>query len=160
MIFFPRFCLFLPRSARLAFICLITKTSGRMFQCQGQLRGAGDFFAHPPLMQMIFVADNFIFGGDNMRVVPFLFSIASAVLLYFVVRNRIDKRAAAWSVGLFLFLFTIFSARFLRMWTERYCLFLSFGSVRLRQINVGRGFFGEMEWIFIANYFSSCRLSY
>ena len=65
------------------------------------VEGAGDFFAHPPLMQMIFVADNFIFGGDNMRVVPFLFSIASAVLLYFVVRNRIDKRAAAWSVGLF-----------------------------------------------------------
>lgn len=63
--------------------------------------GAGSFFAHPPLMQMIFVADNFIFGSDNMRIIPFLFSVASALLLYFVVRDRIDKRTAMWSVGLF-----------------------------------------------------------
>lgn len=65
------------------------------------VEGAGAFFAHPPLMQMIFVAGNFIFGGDYMRVLPLLFSIASLFLLYFVVRNRLGKREALWSAALF-----------------------------------------------------------
>ena len=65
------------------------------------VEGAGAFFAHPPLMQMIFVAGNFIFGGDYMRVLPFLFSIASLFLLYFVVRNRLGKKEALWSAALF-----------------------------------------------------------
>ena len=56
---------------------------------------------------MIFVADNFIFGGDNMRVVPFLFSIASAVLLYFVVRNRIDKERLRGRSVFFYFFYNI-----------------------------------------------------
>lgn len=63
--------------------------------------GAGSFFAHPPLMQMIFVAGNFIFGEDYMRVLPLLFSIASLFLFYFVVRNRLGKKETLWSVALF-----------------------------------------------------------
>lgn len=67
--------------------------------------GAGTFFAHPPLFQMIFVAGNFILGDANMRILPLLFSVASVVLLYLVVRNRLGKRAALWSVALFLICF-------------------------------------------------------
>lgn len=63
--------------------------------------GAGSFFAHPPLMQMIFVAGDFIFGEDYMRVLPLLFSIASLFLLYFVIRNRLGKKEALWSTVLF-----------------------------------------------------------
>lgn len=63
--------------------------------------GAGSFFAHPPLMQMIFVAGNFIFGEDYMRVLPLLFSIVSLFLLYFVIRNRLGKKEALWSAVLF-----------------------------------------------------------
>lgn len=67
----------------------------------GTVEGAGAFFAHPPLMQMIFVAGNFIFGGDYMRVLPFLFSIASLFLMYFVVLNRLGKKEALWVSALF-----------------------------------------------------------
>ncbi|MBU6430875.1 MAG: glycosyltransferase family 39 protein [Patescibacteria group bacterium] len=62
---------------------------------------AGAFFAHPPLMQMIFVSGNFIFGSDNMRVIPLLFSVASVILLYFTVRNRLGNKTALWSVAIF-----------------------------------------------------------
>lgn len=65
------------------------------------IAGAGAFFAHPPLMQMIFVAGNFIFGEDYMRVLPLLFSIASLFLLYFVIRNRLGKKEALLSAVLF-----------------------------------------------------------
>lgn len=65
------------------------------------ISGAGAFFAHPPLMQMIFVAGNFIFGEDYMRVLPLLFSIASLFLFYFVVHNRLGKKEALWSAFLF-----------------------------------------------------------
>jgi len=63
--------------------------------------GAGSFFAHPPLMQMIFVAGNFILGDANMRILPLLFSVASVVLFYLVVRNRLGKKVALWSIALF-----------------------------------------------------------
>ena len=63
--------------------------------------GAGSFFAHPPLFQMIFVAGNFILGDANMRILPLLFSVASVILLYFVVCNRLGKRVALWSVAFF-----------------------------------------------------------
>jgi len=66
---------------------------------------AGAFFAHPPLMQMIFVASNFILGDQNMRLLPLFFSVASIVLLYIVVSRRIGERAALWSALLFAFCF-------------------------------------------------------
>src|SRR3989344_6852273 len=68
---------------------------------------AGAFFAHPPLMQMIFVASNFILGDQNMRLLPLFFSVASIVLLYIVVSRRIGERAALWSALLFAFCFYI-----------------------------------------------------
>ena len=54
-------------------------------------------------MQIFFVSGYFVFGEDYFRIFPLLFSIASAILLYVVVRRRTDKRTALWS----LFLFTI-----------------------------------------------------
>ncbi len=63
--------------------------------------GAGSFFAHPPLMQMIFVAGNFILSDKHMRILPLLFSVSSAILLYFVACNRLGKRAALLSVAFF-----------------------------------------------------------
>ena len=62
--------------------------------------GAGTFYAHPPLMQMMFVAAHAVFGVDHFRLFPLLFSIGSAILLYFVIKDRSDRRTAAISVGL------------------------------------------------------------
>ena len=67
--------------------------------------GAGHFFAHPPLMQMIFVADYKLFGQGGFRALPLLFSIGAGVLLYAVVSRRAGKRAAAWATGLFALCF-------------------------------------------------------
>ena len=62
---------------------------------------AGGFFAHPPLMQMMFVVAYKIFGIEWFRVFPLLFSIGSIVLLYLVVRHRANARAGLWAAGLF-----------------------------------------------------------
>ncbi len=62
---------------------------------------AGGFFAHPPFMQMLFVADYKLFGIDGFRILPLLFSAGAGVLLYFVVRHRAGRGAAMWSVLLF-----------------------------------------------------------
>jgi len=62
---------------------------------------AGQFFAHPPFMQMFFVLDYRLFGIDYFRVLPLLFSIGAAILLYFVMKRRAGQAAALWSVALF-----------------------------------------------------------
>lgn len=67
--------------------------------------GAGQFFAHPPLMQILFVLDYKLFGPDAFRVLPLIFSLASLVLLYFVVRRSVNQRAAGWAVFLGIFCF-------------------------------------------------------
>lgn len=65
------------------------------------IEGAGKFFAHPPLMQIAFVTAYQIFDIDNFRIFPLLFSIASGILLFLIVRNRTDKKIATWAVILF-----------------------------------------------------------
>ncbi len=66
---------------------------------------AGKFFAHPPLMQMILVLGYQIFGVTYFRFLPLIFSLASAILLYFVVRSRLGGKAAIWSLAIFTVLF-------------------------------------------------------
>ena len=65
------------------------------------MEGAGAFFAHPPLMQMIFVAADNVFGHEYFRVLPLLFGVAAAILLYFVARKRGGRPVAIWAVVLF-----------------------------------------------------------
>jgi len=65
------------------------------------VEGAGTFFAHPPIMQILFVASNKLLGTDLMRLFPLLFAFASAVLLYFVIIRRADRSAGIWAVILY-----------------------------------------------------------
>ncbi len=58
---------------------------------------AGSFFAHPPLTQIMFVTAHEVFGVDYFRLFPLFFALASAVLLYLVVRYRINKKVALWA---------------------------------------------------------------
>ncbi len=69
------------------------------------VQSAGQFFAHPPFMQMFFVADYKIFGPDYFRLLPLLFSCAAGILLYYVVKRRAGERAAWWAAGLFVVCF-------------------------------------------------------
>ncbi|MFA6404788.1 MAG: glycosyltransferase family 39 protein [Candidatus Paceibacterota bacterium] len=69
------------------------------------IEGAGRFFAHPPLMQIAFVTAYDIFGENNFRIFPLLFSIASGILLFLIVRNRTDKKIATWVIVLFTICF-------------------------------------------------------
>lgn len=62
---------------------------------------AGSFFAHPPLQSFLFVSSRALFGIDSMRIVPFLFSIFSAILLFFVLKRRNGQHSALWAFGLF-----------------------------------------------------------
>lgn len=65
------------------------------------MESAGNFFAHPPLMQVMFVIAHNIFGMDWFRVFPLIIGLASAVLLYLVVRRRYGERPAIISLVLF-----------------------------------------------------------
>lgn len=65
------------------------------------LAKASAFLTHPPMTALLYRADAIIFGGENMRAMPLLFGLISAILLFVVVRRRFDERAALWSVFLY-----------------------------------------------------------
>src|SRR3989344_6691723 len=65
------------------------------------LSKASTFLTHPPLTALLFRVDALVFGGGNMRFMPLLFGLISAILLFCVVRRRFDDRAALWSVFLY-----------------------------------------------------------
>lgn len=56
---------------------------------------------HPPISKAIFVYTAKIFGHDNFRTTPFLFSIANLFLLYYLVRFKFGRKEAIWSVLFF-----------------------------------------------------------
>ncbi len=64
------------------------------------LKGLGGF-VHPPFTSLIFIAAVKVFGGDHLRYLPFLFSIANFWLLFILVRRRFSTKAALWSVLFF-----------------------------------------------------------
>jgi glycosyltransferase involved in cell wall biosynthesis/4-amino-4-deoxy-L-arabinose transferase-like glycosyltransferase len=61
----------------------------------------GGLSAHPPLMELIYVWSGAIFGADNLRLMPLVFGVISAWLLYIVMRRRVSASAAAWATGLY-----------------------------------------------------------
>lgn len=65
------------------------------------LSAASTFLTHPPLTAVLFRVDALVFGGEHMRVMPLLFGLISAILLFCVVRRRFNERAALWSVFLY-----------------------------------------------------------
>jgi 4-amino-4-deoxy-L-arabinose transferase-like glycosyltransferase len=70
------------------------------------ISSAGEFYAHPPLFQMIFVAAENLFGPNGLRMLPLIFSVGSALLLYVVVRSRGGTKAGLWALGLFTVCFS------------------------------------------------------
>lgn len=56
---------------------------------------------HPPLSEKIYVAADRLFGNNNLRVMPFLFSIANALLLYVIVEMLFGVSEALLAVGIF-----------------------------------------------------------
>ena len=56
---------------------------------------------HPPISKAIMIYTAKIFGRDNFRVMPFLFSIANLLLLFYFVRFKYGMRAALWAILLF-----------------------------------------------------------
>lgn len=65
------------------------------------IESAGQFFAHPPLMQILFVISNTILGNDNMRLFPLFFSILTGLLLFFIIRKRNNQKTAFLSLFFF-----------------------------------------------------------
>lgn len=61
----------------------------------------GALSAHPPLMELIYVWSGAIFGADNLRLMPLVFGVLSAWLLYIVMRRRVSTSVAAWATGLY-----------------------------------------------------------
>ncbi|HEX7724211.1 MAG TPA: hypothetical protein VF438_00525, partial [Candidatus Paceibacterota bacterium] len=69
------------------------------------VEAAGQFFAHPPLMQMLFVADYGMFGADGFRVLPLILTAIALWLLYVAVKNRAGATAGMWAMLLGTFCF-------------------------------------------------------
>ncbi|MSU73669.1 hypothetical protein EXS56_00855 [Candidatus Kaiserbacteria bacterium] len=61
----------------------------------------GGLSAHPPLMELIYRWSGEIAGADNLRLMPLVFGVASAWLLYAVVRRRAGVAAALYATGLY-----------------------------------------------------------
>lgn len=61
----------------------------------------GGLSAHPPLMEAIYQWSGALFGADNLRLMPLVFGILSAVLLYAVVRRRAGVAAALFATALY-----------------------------------------------------------
>lgn len=68
---------------------------------------AGNFFAHPPLMQIFFRAGYSLFGTEHFRIFPFLFSLLSIPFLFVVIKKRAGERKGLW--GIFLFSLCFYS---------------------------------------------------
>ncbi len=66
-----------------------------------QTNAIGALSGHPPLTELVYRAGGFLFGVDHLRVVPLLFAVFSAILLYVVVRGRSGQRAALFAIGLY-----------------------------------------------------------
>ena len=58
------------------------------------LAEASAFLTHPPLTALLYRADALVFGGTHLRLLPLLFGVLSALLLFAVVRRRFNERAA------------------------------------------------------------------
>ncbi|OHB25312.1 MAG: hypothetical protein A2542_01750 [Parcubacteria group bacterium RIFOXYD2_FULL_52_8] len=56
---------------------------------------------HPPLNELTYRAADRLFGNDNLRFVPLIFSLINAILLFFFVRWRYGLRAAYWALTFF-----------------------------------------------------------
>lgn len=56
---------------------------------------------HPPLSEKIFVTTDRLFGNDNLRLTPFIFSLINILMIFFVVKLVFDRRTALVSAGLF-----------------------------------------------------------
>lgn len=71
------------------------------------IESASAFFghAHPPLMQVWFTTGHNLFGEDYFRIFPLLFSAATLILLFVVVRRRFGNTAALWTSALFVMSF-------------------------------------------------------
>ena len=65
------------------------------------LSEASAFLAHPPLTAVLLRSDAIVFGGGNLRVMPLLFGLISAILLFCVMKRRFNERAGLWSVFLY-----------------------------------------------------------
>jgi len=65
------------------------------------VQSAGAFFSHPPLMQIWFVAGRALIGPDQFRIIPLLFSLGAAVLVYLITRRRFEEKAAIFATALF-----------------------------------------------------------
>ncbi|MEK7116798.1 MAG: glycosyltransferase family 39 protein [Patescibacteria group bacterium] len=67
------------------------------------VQSAGLFFGHghPPLMQVWFVTGYALFGENQFRMFPLLFSLGTALLLFFIARRRFGETAALFATALF-----------------------------------------------------------
>jgi glycosyltransferase involved in cell wall biosynthesis/4-amino-4-deoxy-L-arabinose transferase-like glycosyltransferase len=61
----------------------------------------GGLSAHPPLMEAIYQWSGVLFGVDNLRLMPLVFGILSAILLYAVVRRRAGVAAAFFATAFY-----------------------------------------------------------
>ncbi|MHB1086405.1 MAG: glycosyltransferase [Minisyncoccota bacterium] len=62
---------------------------------------SGSLSAHPPLMEAIYRWSGDMFGAGNLRMMPLVFGVMSAFLLYLVVKRRANITAAIIATALY-----------------------------------------------------------
>lgn len=61
----------------------------------------GALSGHPPLTELTYRLGGKILGADNLRIIPLIFGVLSAILLYAVVRRRAGMYAALTALALY-----------------------------------------------------------
>ena len=58
-------------------------------------------YGHAPLMGVIYSVSGILFGSENVRMFPLIFSIANFILLFVLVKYLFDQTRAIWVVAFF-----------------------------------------------------------
>ncbi|MBI5458038.1 glycosyltransferase [Candidatus Kaiserbacteria bacterium] len=62
----------------------------------------GALSGHPPLTELLYLSAGDIVGSDHLRLIPLIFGVLSAILLYAIVRRRAGLHAAYASLALYI----------------------------------------------------------
>lgn len=110
----------------------------------------GGLSAHPPLMELIYQWSGDVFGADHLRLMPLVFGVVSAWLLYIVVRHRSGMFAAVLATSLYaISMYAVLASLMLDMDGTILPTFFLAAVYAYDRLLESNGFRKAMPWLFV-----------